>query len=185
MRQRIRSSSKLRLTIVALVAIAVLAIGGVSLAALTARQAESLVVDFSVTAVSPPTHKQCQGPDGLYLNSHGSYSGSVSSLSKFFTGTMNLTLDSSINLDKDLGTATGIWAVVDPDTQRQKASGKLDGIFPTRLELHPFFAGQARDGRRFRGEAVAFTDDAQSEFVGRIGRLTPKNEAVLVPMVSC
>jgi len=75
--------------------------------------------------------------------------------------------------------------VVDPGTAQEQASGKLNGLFVDQTELHGFLVGEDTDGRAVLGQMIAFTDQSQSEYVGRIGDLTPHERAVLLPAAAC
>ena len=168
-----------------LAALAALTAVAISAAAVGGGQAELVQAQFDVNAVQPPAKKRCQGPDGNYQRIRGTYSGSISSISPVLTGRLRLTLETLLNLDKGLGSAKGTWSVVDPGTAQEQASGKLNGLFVDQTELHGFLVGEDTDGRAVLGQMIAFTDQSQSEYVGRIGDLTPHERAVLLPAAVC
>jgi hypothetical protein len=174
-----------RRAFVVVAAVAALATAGISFATVGANQAEQFVADFDVSAVKAPVINTCAGPDGTYQTADGSYKGPVSSTVPELAGRMRMTIHSLINLDKGLGSATGSWRILDADTGAEKARGTLQGLYPAGTELHAFVTGQASDGRAVLGELNAFTDDGRTEYVGRIGHLTPSNRALLLPAVTC
>jgi hypothetical protein len=174
-----------RRALVVVAAVAALATAGISLATVGTNQAEQFVADFDLAAVKPPVIQTCAGPDGTYQSADGTYKGAVTSTVPLLSGRMRLTLHSLINLDKGLGSATGSWRIVDADTGNEEARGTLQGLFPAGNELHAFVVGQASDSRAVLGELNAFTDEGRTEYVGRIGHLTPSNRALLLPAVSC
>jgi len=173
-----------RRAFVVIAAVAALATAGISFATIGANQAEQFVSNFDVAAVKAPAIQTCAGPDGTYQKADGSYKGTVTSTVALLSGRMRMTVHSLINVDKGDGSATGSWRILD-NSGAEVARGTLVGLYPAPTELHAFFSGQANDGRAVLGEVNAFTDDGKTEYVGRIGHLTPSNRALLLPAVSC